>query len=102
MSLTKWAPLHFGPFTENGKDILTARNYADTEDNDPSRQELLGRSPLVANLPVGDHRFRMVKQGFEPVDWLEVELMLLLPNSCAGFIVGRKYLREWCGCPVWP
>jgi predicted Ser/Thr protein kinase len=50
-----------------GADIYV-RDYADTEDNDPSRWQLLGSSPLTANLPIGDHRFRIVKEGFEPVE----------------------------------
>jgi cephalosporin-C deacetylase-like acetyl esterase len=51
----------------HGADIYV-RDYADTENNDPSSWELLGRSPLDVSLPTGDHRFRIVKEGFEPVE----------------------------------
>jgi formylglycine-generating enzyme required for sulfatase activity len=51
-----------------GADIYV-RDYPDTEDNDPSHWESLGRSPLKAQqLPTGHHRFRVVKEGFEPVE----------------------------------
>jgi cephalosporin-C deacetylase-like acetyl esterase/predicted Ser/Thr protein kinase len=50
-----------------GADIYV-RDYPDTEDNDASSWQLVGRSPVSAHLPIGDHRFRMVKQGFEPVE----------------------------------
>jgi eukaryotic-like serine/threonine-protein kinase len=53
--------------TPPGADIYI-RDYADTEDNGPSRWEMLGRSPLAAELPIGYHRFRIVKEGFEPVE----------------------------------
>jgi predicted Ser/Thr protein kinase len=47
-----------------GADVYV-RDYADTKDNDASGWQLLGRSPVSAQLPAGDHRFWMVKQGFK-------------------------------------
>jgi eukaryotic-like serine/threonine-protein kinase len=53
--------------TPPGADVYI-RDYADTEDNGPSHWEMLGRSPLAAQIPIGYHRFRIVKEGFEPVE----------------------------------
>jgi predicted Ser/Thr protein kinase len=50
-----------------GADIYIG-DYSDVSDIDPSSWELLGSSPLAANLPIGNHRFRIVKEGFEPVE----------------------------------
>lgn len=46
-------------------------DYADKEDRDASRWELLGSSPLeMPRIPAGDYRIRAVKTGFEPVESL--------------------------------
>ena len=45
------------------------RDYVETDDSDSSNWELLGRSPFASQeLPSGYHRFRFVKDGFEPVE----------------------------------
>jgi tRNA A-37 threonylcarbamoyl transferase component Bud32 len=55
--------------TPSGADIYV-RDYADTEDNNLSYWELLGSSPFAAQqFPTGFHRFRVVKEGFEPVEF---------------------------------
>jgi eukaryotic-like serine/threonine-protein kinase len=49
-----------------GADVYV-QDYADGED--PSRWQLLGQSPLEgAEVPRGYYRFRLVKEGFEPVE----------------------------------
>lgn len=46
-------------------------DYADRQERNSSRWELLGRSPLNAyQIPAGDYRIRAVKAGFEPAEWL--------------------------------
>jgi eukaryotic-like serine/threonine-protein kinase len=45
------------------------RDYAGTDDGGPSNWELLGRSPFTSQaFPSGYHRFRLVKDGFEPIE----------------------------------
>ena len=44
---------------------------------------LLGRSPLAAQLPSGYHRFRIVKEGFEPVE-LGAAWNLFYPNPASS------------------
>lgn len=45
------------------------RDYAGTEDGDLSNWEFLGHSPFVSQqFPSGYHRFRFVKDGYEPVE----------------------------------
>ncbi|MBN2317893.1 MAG: protein kinase, partial [Acidobacteria bacterium] len=45
------------------------RDYIETDDGDSSNWELLGRSPFTSQeFPSGYHRFRFVKDGYEPVE----------------------------------
>ncbi len=61
---------------------IYVRDYSDAEENGSSPWELLGRSPLTVDLPIGDHRFRLAKQGFEPVERVHVgEIIRLHPQD---------------------
>ncbi len=45
------------------------RDYAGTDNDSPSNWEWLGRSPFTSQeFPSGYHRFRFVKEGFEPIE----------------------------------
>jgi len=51
-----------------GADIYI-RDYGDTEDSNQPHWELLGRSPVtLQQFPGGYHRYRIVKEGFEPLE----------------------------------
>ncbi len=48
---------------------IYCRDYADVQEGDPSGWEWLGQSPLSAHAIIGFHRFRVVKEGMEPVEF---------------------------------
>ena len=64
----------------DGADIYI-RDYQDSEDSDLSYWELLGRSPLEARPPMGYHRFRVVKEGFEPIELAAIGNQLQLHHK---------------------